>query len=175
MKPKQAQLVLRSHDSALSTISEALSLVQNELDEYRECLNEGTNEIHSLYEYIHQVDKKVERALERLDELTLLVKDKKQGKEWLFTPLTSREKEVFQVVYVLTTHRPYTSYKEIAKRLKTTTNLVGNYITLLIQKGIPVQKKYFDGQVWITLHPEFRKAQAKGNIVGVNTLLTYWS
>ena len=164
-----------AHDSALSTIGAALTDVRGELDDYREHLNEETNEIHSLYEYIRNVEGKLDRALSRIDELTLLVRGKKPSQKWAFTPLTAKEKDVFQVLYTLTASRPFVSYKDLAAKLNLSKQLVSSYITVLIQKGIPVEKKYQSSQVFVRLHPEFRQAQAKHNLVGVNTLLTYWT
>jgi len=171
-KPDQRML---AHDSALSTLGAALTDVRGELDDYREHLNEETNEIQSLYEYIHNVEGKLDRALSRLDEIALLVKGKKPHEKWVFTPLTAKEKEVFQMLYTLTASRPFVHYKEMATKLNLSKQLLSSYITVLIQKGIPVEKKYQSNQVFVRLHPEFRQAQAKDNIVGVNTLLTYWT
>lgn len=171
----EQQLVLTSHHSAISAMSSVLDQFREELDDHRECLNESSNEIHSLYEYIRQVEVKLDRAVAKIDELALFLKGKNDGQKWIFSPLNSKEKEVFLVLYSLTESQPFASYKQIARKLGWTEQLVSNYVTVLIEKGIPILKKYQEGIVFIQLDKEFRAAQAKDNIVGVNTLLTYWN
>lgn len=172
---KEEQLVLSSHHSALSAISSVMEQVREELDEHREGLNENVNEVQALYEYVRQVEAKLDRAISKFDELSVLVKGKTDGQRWVFTALNQKEKEVFLVLYSQTESQPFTSYKLIARRLGMSESLVGSYITVLIEKGIPVIKKYQDGCVFLQLDADFRSCQAKDNIVGINTLLTYWS
>jgi DNA-binding CsgD family transcriptional regulator len=95
-------------------------------------------------------------------------------KKFEIQPLTKREKEVFYALYVLTEEKRYTTYKAVARRACYSENLVASYITNLIEKGIPIVKKYANRTAYLSLNPDFREIQAKENIVGVNTLLTHW-
>ena len=70
--------------------------------------------------------------------------------------------------------KTYTTYREIARKIALSESLVGSYVTNLIEKGIPVVKKYGDGRVYLRLEDDFRREQAKNNIAGVNTRLTRW-
>ncbi len=89
-------------------------------------------------------------------------------------PLTNREKEVFMAIYSLGEMQPCMSYKQLAKKLCTSESLVASYITNIIEKGVPIVKKYDAGIAYIKLDDLFRQVQAKENLVGVNTVLSYW-
>ena len=74
-------------------------------------------------------------------------------------------------LYRLGTEKEYTTYSELARRLCLTENLVMNYVTNLIEKGVPLVKKYQNNTVHIKLDSEFREAQAKLNLVKVHESL----
>jgi len=152
----------------------AIAQIREELDDHRQGINDNTNEVQANHEYIVSVESKLDFLMKRIDELELLLKGKKTASSFNVQPLNSREKEVFLVLYSLTNSQPFTTYKDIAKKLGMNENLVACYMTNMLEKGIPVVKKYSDGKVYLTLDKDFREVQARENIVGVNTLLTYW-
>ena len=47
-------------------------------------------------------------------------------------------------------------------------------VTGMIQKGVPVLKRYDGSVVFLKLDPAFRELQAKKNVIGLNALLTGW-
>jgi|SRR3989338_1235716 len=154
-------------------VTSVIDQFREELDDYREAINENTNEIQANYELINELNKKIDRFTERLDELTLLVKGKKEGRKFNIIPLSQKEKEVFQAIYVLG-EQNYVTYRQVSRRLALPEQLIASYITNILEKGIPILKKYVSGIVYLQLDHEFRQLQAKENIVGINTPLTYW-
>ena len=160
-----------------SLVSDVLAKVREELDEHREVINENTNEITLNQEFLNELSCKIDKLTERIDELTLLIKCGAQTatQEWKIQPLTTREKEVFQALYVQSEERNNAvTYKELSSKLKTSEASVASFIASFVAKGIPLVKRYSSGRAYIGLDQAFRHAQAKDNIVGVNTLLTYW-
>jgi len=172
---RQSALLECADDKMRHQVMQILDEFKQELDDHREAINDNTNETQSISQYVNLLNAKIDRIAERLDELTLLVKGKPAEREFKLTPLNNREKEVFMVLYTLTQTRPYTTYREIARKIALSEALVGSYITNLIEKGIPVLKKYADGTVYLRLEEDFRKAQATKNIVGVNSTLASWT
>ncbi len=160
------------------TLNRSFEQVKDQFEDHLEAINENTNEIHSNFEYLCEMDRKIDKLAEKIDELNHLMREqrgeKAEKKEFEFKPLTKKEKEVFYALYVLTEGRRFSSYKEIARRSCFSEELVAAYITSLIEKGIPVAKKYANRKAYVCLDPGFREIQAKENIVGVNTLLTHW-
>jgi hypothetical protein len=160
------------------TLNQSFEQVREQFDDHLEAINENTNEIHSNFEYLCEMDRKIEKLAEKVDELNHLIREQRgekvEERKFELKPLTKKEKEVFYAIYVLTEGRRFVSYKEISKRACFSEELVASYIASLIEKGIPVVKKYANRKAYVCLDPAFRELQARENIVGVNTLLTHW-
>jgi hypothetical protein len=159
-------------------VNDAFEQIKEQFEDHLETINENTNEIQSNFEYLCELDRKIDKLSERIDELNNILKkqngEKVEEKTFKLQPLTTKEKEVFYALYILTENKRYVTYKEIAKRVSYSQNLVASYITNLVEKGIPVVKKYANRIAYLSLDCKFREIQAKENIVGVNTLLTHW-
>lgn len=162
--------VLQSSDQ----VKKVLEAFREELDDHRSAINENTNEIQAGHEYFEALNNKLDKLSSRLDELTIIVKGKKEVSKFKFAPLTKREKEVFQTLFFLCELAPYATYREIARKLCTSESLTAQYITNMVEKGIPVMKKYHEGKVYLRIDPVFRDLQLKENIVGLNSLLSNW-
>ena len=148
-----------------NALKDALKGLKDELDDHREAINENTNEIQSNYEYLCRLESKIDKLAERLDELTLF----RQELDYCISDLTTREKEVFLALY---TAADFIAYRDIGRRTGLTENLVICYISNLITKGVPVLKKYVNGEVRLALEPRFKELQMKKNIVGINQCLS---
>ena len=88
------------------------------------------------------------------------------------SPLTKNEKEVFLVLYTKGEEKDYLTYKEIGRSLALSKELVMGYITNLIEKGIPLIKRYAENQIYIKLDPKFKNIQAKENIVNIDEAIS---
>lgn len=159
-------------------LNKSFEQVKEQFEDHLETINENTNEIQSNFEYLCELDMKIDKLSEKIDELNNLIRlqrgENTEKKTFSLKPLTKKEKEVFYALYILTEQRKYTTYKEISRRACYSNDLIAAYITNLIEKGVPVIKKYSNRIVYLSLDQEFRQLQAKENIVGVNTLLTHW-
>lgn len=150
---------LRSFDAKIKA---AFSSVREELDDHLRTINENTNELQSNYEYICEIDAKIEKLSERLDEIQMMLTGGPE--EVSVQPLTMREREVFLVIY----SNENTTYEHIGRRVGLPESMVRHYIMNLIRKGVPVIRKLKDDQELVCLDAEFRTLQAKENIVGIN-------
>jgi hypothetical protein len=160
------------------TLNRSFEQVKEQFEDHLEAINENTNEIHSNFEYLCEMDRKIEKLAEKVDELNHLIREQRgekvEKKKFDLRPLTKKEKEIFYALYVLTEGRRFTTYKEISRRSCFSEELVSSYMASLIEKGIPVLKRYAKKKAYVALDPCFREIQARENIVGVNTLLTHW-
>lgn len=147
--------------------------MRDELDDHRLAINENTDELSATNEFLNELNRKLDRMSERLDELTLLVKGSKDEKKLVLQPLTSKEKQVFLALYLLTESQPYASYEQLARKLLDDKSAVMNAVTSMIQKGVPVLKKYDGNSVFLKLDAQFRQLQAKQNIVKLDSLLSW--
>ena len=175
---KQQFLFRREHQDLRDDINAFLLQIREELDDHREALNANTNEIESTYELMNQMNARLDKFQERLDELTLLVKHVPPSittADFKLQPLTGQEKEVFFALYVLTETTPAVTYHQLARKMTTSVEAVSRLITTLISKGVHVDKKYSNGNAFLGLDPAFRQLQAKQNVVKLDTKLSYWS
>ena len=78
-----------------------------------------------------------ENALEILDSLDNIKKEIRLK----FKRLTEQEILIFSTIYQIEEEKGYANYKQIAAKLNLTESSVRDYVSRLIQKGIPVEKK----------------------------------
>ncbi len=174
MKGKQALLVHSDDAGARLAMNSIFDALREELDDHRAAINENTNEIQANHEYIRSVEEKLDKLHARIEELFLLVEGKKAEHKVEIQPLTKREQEVFQALYIVGESIPFVSYKQLARKLGTSEALVSGFVTNLIEKGVPIIKKYDGGHAFVQLEPKFRQKQAKEVVIGLNSLLSHW-
>src|SRR3989338_3455813 len=123
-------------------------LVREELDNHLETINQGTEEIQSAFEFLMELDKKVEKLTERLDRLEPLLQSPIQ--EQVILP--HREQEVFLVLY--TSHERL-ALKSVARKLGLTIEMVDNYVCNMISRKIPIVRELEGENCWVSLEPSF--------------------
>ena len=90
---------------------------------------------------------------------------KKKSIEKRNITLTLREQEIFLVLY--TSENPSNS-RQISRKLGLPEESTKNYIDNIISKGVPVIKRYVNGEILYVLDAEFKNLQAKENILSIN-------
>lgn len=173
---RDKQEVLLSSDASVfrQQISTVLECMREELDDHRLAVNENTDELSATNEFMNELNRKIDKIAERVDELFLSVKGVKAEKKFELMPLSEKEKVVFQALYVLTESQPFASYDQVARRTSLSKSIVMDHITSMMQKGVPVIKKLDGTTIFLKLDADFRQLQAKENLVGLNALLTAW-
>ncbi len=144
--------------------------INHELEEHLQSINENTNEIAANYEYICELEGKIDKLSARLDKIQMhleagsanFIADRNR---FDVKRLNRREQEVFLVIYTLEEEKGSLTYGDIAKKLGISEQLAGSYVTSLIEKGVPVIKKYLNLKPYLRLDPEFKTLQAKENIL----------
>ncbi len=136
----------------------AVSAVKEELEDHLDAINSNTNEIMSNYEYICQLDARLSKVEEKIEELLLSagVTPLCKYKGFKMPHLTKNEQELFD--FLLLQGKP-SSYKEIALKLALTQQILSDYITNLIEKGIPLLKRYSSNDILIYMDPKFQQEE----------------
>ncbi len=157
-------------------LKKAFNTIKEEFEEHLGSINENTNEIQANYEYLCNIDSKIDKLNEKIEEIQLFIKylaneknrddKKKPTHNHIF--LTTREKEVFLALYTMAEEKGPITYKAISRRIGLTEFMVREYIINLIEKGIPVIKKYVNQEVYLDIDQKFRHMQAKENLVDIN-------
>ncbi len=165
---------LRGINLKQSRLSKLLRLeftkIRHEFEEHLQAINENTNEIAANYEYISELEKKIDRLSERIDYLQMHFESDKLAKMDNFEvrKLNRREQEVFLVIYTLEEENGSVTYEDIARRLDLSEQLAGNYVTSLIEKGVPIIKRYLNSRPYLSLDPAFKTLQIKENVLQVS-------
>ena len=79
--------------------------------------------------------------------------------------LNRREQEVFLVIYTLEEEKGSLTYEDIAGKLNISPQLASNYVTSIIEKGVPILKRYINSKPYLRLDPEFKTLQTKENVL----------
>ena len=160
----------RAIDNIKKTISIAISEIHEEMGEHLETINENTSEIQSNFEHSTELDNKITKLNEKIDEIYNIL-GKLTGKKLTkiakyedIDPLTTMEKNVFLNIY--SEDQPIT-YAELAKKINMSISLTRQYLTNLLEKGIPIQKRYIKTRPYIYLDKKFKNLQAKKNILKI--------
>lgn len=148
-------------------LKEAFIKIKDEFNEHLESINQNTNEIQANYEFLCELDEKIDKLAERLEKISMLLEQKTEEKTFKIDMLTRKEQEVFMALYILEDEKGAVSYIDLARRLGITIASAQNYILNLIEKGVPITKKYINQNPFLTLEPEFKQQQTKNNILQI--------
>ena len=145
-------------------IKKSFLKVKEEFDVHLDSINQNTGEIQNLYDYMQEIDGKIEKLNERIDELHLYLAPEKQ-EEQFSVELSHREQEVFVLLYA--TDKEITA-QEMARKLGFTDEMVQRYIYNMIMKGIPILKQFEGEKMILYLDLKFKSLQAKKNILNLD-------
>lgn len=137
--------------------------IKHALEEHLSAINENTEEIQSLFDYLNEIELKIDKVSQRLDHFQLSLGQ--PAEKIHIAPLTHFERKIFLVLY---TEEMPLSQKEIVDRSGFSSDFVREGISSLIKKGIPLQRSYFNEQIFIRLDPRFKELQAKENLINLS-------
>ncbi len=146
-------------------VKRAFTAVKEEMNQHLDAINQNTNEVQACYEYLAELDAKIGKLSERLDELQLAP----THEETVVITLTHREQEVAMVLYAV--EDPITSL-EMAKRLGLTVEMVDRYLVNLAAKGVPILKTFVNGKVYHSLDLKFKELQARRNVLMISETIS---
>jgi DNA-binding CsgD family transcriptional regulator len=148
-------------------IKSSFSKIRDELDEHLDTINQNTSEIQANYEYIFELENKVEKLNQRLDEMQMMLENGSSYEYKLETPpskLTKREEEVFMILY--TDQGESLTFSDVARKTGLKEDMVKNYISSISSKGVPIIQKFVSGKSFISIEPSFKNLQIKENVLG---------
>lgn len=144
------------------TMKNEFKKVRQDLEEHLAAINENTLEIQALLDYIQEIEVKMDKLGQRLEQFEL--SQAAAGKP-LIAPLNQLEKKLFLVLY---TESEALTFKEIALKANVAPALVPETVSSLVQKGIPLRRSHFDNHLFFKLDPQFKELQAKENIINLS-------
>ena len=159
----------------LYRIKAEFTKIKHEFAEHLQAINENTNEIAANYEYICEVENKLDKLSERIEQIQMYLASTSginivKRRSFDVKRLNRREQEVFLVIYTLEEEKGSVTYADIAQKLEISEQLAGNYVTSIIEKGVPIIKRYLNLKPHLNLDPEFKTLQAKENILQLSLM-----
>lgn len=143
--------------------------IRHEFEEHLQAINENTNEICANYECLSELEGKLDKLSERVDQIQMYLQLNSNvsvaKRNFDVKRLDRREQEVFLVIYTLEEEKGSLTYEDIAKKLGISEHLAANYVTSIMEKGVPIIKRYLNSKPYLRLEPEFKTLQAKENIL----------
>ena len=140
-----------------------LDNIKSALEEHLHAINDNSSEIQSLFDYVHEVEIKIDKLAQRLDRMQLGMGQ--QLEKPAVTPLSKVERKIFLALY--TEEAPLT-FQEIASRMQLPLPFIPECLSGLAHKGIPLQRSYVNNQLFFKLAPAFKELQAKENLVNLS-------
>ena len=157
-------MLIKKSDTEISHFREelthAMGAIREEFNEHLLAINENTNEIQSNYEFLCELDGKIERLTERIDRIQYLLEGKRAEERHTISPLNGQEQAI---VDALQGASATLTYEELSSRSGQPLPVVRSYISHLIAKGVPVMKKYAHNEVFLFLDPAFKQARGAGS------------
>jgi len=147
-----------------------LDVIKQEFEEHLQAINENTSEIASNFEYVSEIEAKLDRLSERVDQIQMFLESNSgmqvaRKHNFDVKRLSRKEQKVFLVIYTLEEEKGNLTYGDIAEKLGISEHLTASYITSLIEKGVPIIKRYINTKPHFRLDPDFKTLQAKENIL----------
>ncbi len=137
--------------------------IRKMLEEHLGAINENTAEIQAMFDYLQELEIKVDKLSQRLDQAQLDL-GLPRLKPFI-TPLNHTERKVFLILY---TEESLLSYPELAQKANLSISVIPECVSSLIQKGIPFKRSFFENQLFVGLEPQFKELQAKENVVNLS-------
>ncbi len=136
-------------------LHDSLVKVKEEMEDHLEAINSNTNEIMSNYEYLCQIDARLAKVEEKIDDLLLAsgIHATSRYHDFKMPRLTKNEQELFDF---LVAQERVISYRELAFKLALSQTLLSDYMAGLIAKSIPVSKRYSGSDILVSLDPKFQ-------------------
>ena len=170
---KEEAISNRQLHTLSSTLKIALSGIKDQFDDHLTAINENTNEIQANYEYLAELDQKLDKLTERLDKLQMFIEQQagkpvEEKQEFSFEKLTRREEEAYLILSALNASKGAVTYAEIAKRAMLPEELVIDCISSLLSKQVPIQKKLMSKRIYLRIDTNFRILQERKNIMNLS-------
>ena len=149
---------------------DAFDKIKEEMTDHLQTINENTTEINSSHDYVLHLENMINKLNERLDEVEHKITELSGNKimtaeDFKGIILKPKEQEIFLILYSRT--GDLIDYREISKTLGITEQSAQKHISRMVNKGIPIMKKYFDNNIYLVLDSDFRNLQAKLNILNI--------
>ena len=158
-------LLSKDFSSLRINLKDAFKSVKEEFDMHLDSINQNTNEIQSSYEYIMELDAKIEKLSDKIDELQMQVNPDFCQPDFSDVILSKREQELFMNLYTV---EDRISIVDLSKKNGLTPEMCDSLLRALSSKKIPIIRQLLDGKIVVSLEYNFKDLQARKNILKID-------
>ena len=162
----------KRHDDIISSdirqLKEGFSFAREELEEHLDAINGNTGEIEVQNTFICEMDNRLNKMEEKMDELQFLLKQL-VTKAKLSVELSKDEQRAFLILY---THEKFMKPQEIGLKAFLEQAMTEEALTSMMDKGIPIEREVLDGTVYFRMNKDFKLRQAKESIIKIDADVT---
>lgn len=133
------------------------------MDDHLSSINQNTSEVQSTQGALAELDAKIEKLSERLDELFMMLTPEKSI-DFSSIKLTRQEQEVFLVLHASET--PLTP-SQVGAKIGLGRQLAAQYLYNLQLKGVPMMARNWNGELFYALELKFKDLQARKNLLRI--------
>lgn len=156
--------------SIAKKMKQRFDAVDEALDDHLLSINENTNEIQTNYEAICELDAKIEKIAQRMDEMQMHFKRAIKYDDTFsdfshIVPLNRMEQEAFLALYTA----DGLTFSELAMAVNVTEPIAKRIAAGMIRKGVPVRRELKGNIPAIALDPDFKDLQAKENLIEIDS------
>jgi len=137
--------------------------VRAEMDDHLDAINQNSSEVNALHAFLEQINAKIDKVSDRVDELSFLLSPEKT--DFSSIRLTRQEQEVFLVLYSL--EGPLTP-EQVGQKLGLSRQLAAQYLYNLQLKGVPMVARNWKGELFYSLDLKFKDLQARKNVLRIS-------
>jgi DNA repair exonuclease SbcCD ATPase subunit len=153
-------------DNLRDELKVVFSKIKEEFEDHLESINQNTIEIQSAFEYLSRIASSVEKIEQRLARLENRSSERDTTVETVL--LTRDEEEVYALLLDSTRQRQLLTYEHIARRIDVTKTFCAHLIANLVDKGVPIIKRFSNGDVFLEIDPRFADGEPMINIATID-------
>src|SRR3989338_2779995 len=131
-------------------IRNSFAAVKEEMEDHLVAINENTDELKNHADFIGELDGKIEKLNERIDELQMMMIQIKQNS------LSENEQKVLELLNAFSSPL---SCADVAMRINLSELTVKAHLFSMICKGIPIKEKIIENQSYFLIEKKFREKQ----------------
>lgn len=132
--------------------------VRQQFEEHLSAINENTSEIQALFDYLHEIDQKLDVLTQRVDQLQM----SQIPPSPKTLALTLMEKTLFLALY---TEESPLCFQEMAVKSGLPASLIPDCLSSMVNKGVPFIRTFYGDKLFFKLDEAFKELQAKENLI----------
>jgi len=154
--------------SEFNQLKGEITSMKEEVEDHFHAINGNTDEIDIQNNFICEIDNRLTKMEERMDELHFLLKQLVTRAK-LSVELSKDEQRLFLILY---THDKFMKTTAVANKAAIEQDIAEEALTSLMDKGIPLEREILDGHVYFRMNNDFKLRQAKEQIIKIDAEVT---